>query len=136
MNGLQQHIINRFTKHRWYGVTLGLTLLYFLYKGLSYVVIGSYVPLLLIVVVLSLFVFSSYTSEKAFRRTISLWAILIMIWSCVRLLLTLVNQFLKPIPEGHVDGQLGILGALLSLLFLVGGIYLLRHKKRVFKKAG
>lgn len=132
MNALQQHIVNRLKQHRWYGLVLGLTLLYFLYKGLSYAFIGSYIPLLLVVVILCLFVFSSYKSEKAFRRAISLWAILVIIWSCVRLLLTLVNQFLKPIPEAHVDGQLGIFGSLFSLLFLIGGIYLLRLKKIVF----
>jgi len=119
-------------KHLWFVVILGITLLFFLYKGISYAVIGSYVPVVFIMTIVALFLAGFYRSEKAFMRVLSLWAVLVVLWSFVRLLLSIVNQFVKPIPEGHVHDQLGIAGSLLSLAFLFAGVYLLRNRNKVF----
>ncbi|MTI22698.1 hypothetical protein E1176_16820 [Fulvivirga sp. RKSG066] len=134
MNKIQQAIFGNLKEHFTYALALGATLLFFLYKGLIYLIIGSYIPLIVIASILMLFVLSSRKSEKAFKNTISFWTILVLIWSVVRLLLSLVNQFVKPVPESHVAEQFGISGLILSLLFLSGAIYLLRNKKKVFEK--
>lgn len=131
MNNTQRNILSILKEHLFYATALGLSLLFFLYKGFAYLIIGSYLPIALISAIVILFVLSSRKSEKSFKKIISIWAILLIIWSSVRLLLSLVNQFVKPIPESHVSEQLGILSAMLSLLFLFGAIYLLSYKNRL-----
>lgn len=117
-----------------YGLVLALSLLFFLYKGVYYLILGSYVPLVLILAIIALLLISSRKSEKSFKRIVGLWAILTITWALVRLILGLTSQFVKPIPESHVAEQLGIAGAMLSLMFLCGGIYLWRHKNRIVEK--
>lgn len=134
MNEVQHKILSIFKAHLFYGIVLAFSLFFFFYKGFSYLVIGSYVPLILISAIMALFIFSSRKSEKSFRKTIGLWAILVIIWSSIRLLLGLVNQFIKPVPESHVAEQFGLFGSLFSLLFLFGAIYLWRYKNRLFEK--
>ncbi len=131
MNETTQNILNALRQHLWYGLLLGATLLFFLYKGILYATIGSYVPLALILVILILLMLGLNRSFKAFRQMIGLWSVLIIIWASVRLLLSIMNQFVKPIPEAHVDAQLGLSGVFLSLLFLINGIFLWKHKKRL-----
>lgn len=130
----EQHnrIFSMVKQHWLYGGLLSVTLLFFLYKGFSYAIIGSYIPILVIFTILILFAFGLYKSEKAFIRILGLWSVLMILWACIRLLLSSVNQFVKPIPEGHIDAQLGIAGTLLSLAFLFCGIYLGKYKKSVF----
>ena len=134
MNNTQQNILSILKEHSVYAAALGLTLLFFLYKGIAYLIIGSYFPLILISAIVILFILSSRNSKKLFKRIIGIWAILLIIWSSVRLLLSLTNQFVKQIPESHVSEQLGVFDSILSLLFLSGAIYLLRYKKRIFEK--
>ena len=100
--------------------------------GLVYLMIGSFIPIILISVIVILFVISSHKSKKSFKRVIGFWAVLLILWSSVRILLSLTNQFVKQIPESHVSEQLGIFGFILSLLFFSGAIYLWRFKKRIF----
>jgi hypothetical protein len=111
-----------------------LSLLFFLYKGISYSLVGSFVPLITIAVIILLIVLSSRKSKKAAKRTIGLWIVLIVLWSIVRIALSLINQFVKPVPESHVAEQLGVLGFMQSVIFLVGAIYLWKNKHRVFEK--
>ncbi|MEQ9101114.1 MAG: hypothetical protein RIF36_25540 [Imperialibacter sp.] len=132
MSAVQERRFGMLVKHLRFVTILGITLLFFLYKGISYAAIGSYVPVVFIMAILALFIAGFYKSEKAFIRVLSFWAILVVLWSFVRLLLGIVNQFVKPIPEGHVHGQLGMAGSLLSLAFLFAGVYLLRNRKKVF----
>ncbi|CAD5251372.1 MULTISPECIES: hypothetical protein [unclassified Imperialibacter] len=132
MSAVQERRFSMLVKHLWFVAILGITLLFFLYKGISYAVIGSYVPVVFIMTIVALFLTGFYRSEKAFMRVLSLWAVLVVLWSFVRLLLSIVNQFVKPIPEGHVHDQLGIAGSLLSLAFLFAGVYLLRNRNKVF----
>lgn len=134
MNKLQQTLLSNLKNHLIFAAVLVLSILFFFYKGISYLVLGSSVPLILISAITILFFLSSRKSEKSFRRITGLWAIVIISWSLVRLLLSLTNQFIKPVPESHVAEQLGVLGSMQSLLFLIGGIYLWRHKNRIVKK--
>ena len=127
----KNQIFNQLKGHWLYSTILSLTLLFFLYKGITYAVIGSFIPLLLIVLILGLLFFGFVKSPKALRRVIGIWAALVILWSVVRLLLSIINLFVKQIPEGHVDAQLGLYGAILSMLFLFAGIYILKMKKRI-----
>lgn len=134
MNTVQRNIASGLKEHVVFTVVLGLTLLFFLYKGLTYALIGSYVPLGFILAILIFLVLASRSSKKVFKRMLGIWTILLMVWSVVRLLLILINLFIKPIPESHVSEQLGVFGGLLSVLFLLGAIYLLRYRKKLIKE--
>ena len=133
MNERQRAILRILKKNFVYASVFGLSLLFFLYKGFIYLIIGSYIPIVLISTIVILIILSSRKSEKSFKRIISIWVTLLVVWSSVRLLFSLINQFLKPIPESHVSEQLGISGLILSLLFLSGAIYLWIYKKRIFE---
>ena len=114
-----------------YLTLLGITLVFFVYKGISYALIGSFVPLITITIILILFIFTSKKSPNALRQMIVFWAVLLILWSSTRLLLSIVNLFVKPVPEAHVHDQLGIGGAIFSLIFLSIAIYLWRFKKSI-----
>ena len=133
MNKIQRDILSDLKKHFLYSLVLGSTVLFFLYKGFIYLILGSYVPLILISFIIILFVLNSSKSKKMFKKTIGFWTILVIIWSLVRILLSIINQFVKPLPESHVSEQLGISDLILSLLFLSGAIYLWLNKKRMFE---
>lgn len=127
----RKEILKKLNQHRLFSLLLGLSLLYFVYKGLVYFFLGSYIPLLVIALILGLLFYGLKKSPAAFRRTIGFWCVLLLLWSSVRLLLGIVNQFVKPIPEAHVSGQLGITGTILSLAFLVTAVVLWRSKNKV-----
>jgi len=133
MNKAQQTIVSILKKHIIYSTYLSFTLLFFLYKGFDYLIIRSYTPLILITAIVVLFIWGAGNSKIKFRKIINLWAILLIIWSSSRILLSLMNQFVKQVPQSHISEQLGTSDFMLSLLFLSGAIYLLRNKKRVFK---
>ncbi len=134
MNTVQRNIVNRLKEHVVYMVVLALTLFFFLYKGLTYAWIGSYVPLGFIGAIVIFLLLASRRSKKAFKRMLGVWAILLMLWSMVRLLLILVNLFIKPIPESHVSEHLDVFGGFLSVLFLLGAIYIWRYRKKLFEE--
>jgi cell division protein FtsX len=125
------HLFNIFKKDKVFGLSLAMTLIFFMYKGILYALIGSFVPLLIILTILGLILFSLKKSPKSFKRSIGLWSSLVILWSTVRLLLSATNEFIKPIPEGHIDGQLGSMSVLLSMIFLCAGIYMWKNRKRI-----
>lgn len=122
------HIVKQ---DRLFGLNLSLTLIFFIYKGMLYALLGSSVPLLIILIIPGLILFSLKKSPRAFKRSIGLWSSLIILWSTVRILLSATNEFVKPIPEGHIDGQLGMMSVLLSMIFLGAGTYMWKNRKRI-----
>ncbi|UZR96340.1 hypothetical protein [Chondrinema litorale] len=130
----KRYFIYKFKANWLYATMLIATLLFFIYKGIIYAFIGSYTPLLIITSVISLFIFGLKKSNKALKRILGFWAVLIILWSITRLLFGFVNMFVKPIPEAHVSAQLGITGTLFSAIFLFFGIYLWRYKNRILLK--
>lgn len=127
-----QNLIHILKKDLVFSLILMFSLIFFLFKGIRYSLIGSFVPLVLILMIIFLFVAGSFKSQKVIKRIITLWTILIIIWSIVRIALSLINHFVKPIPESHVAEQLGTLGLIQSFIFLFGAIYLWKNKNRIF----
>ncbi len=125
-------VFNKLKQHWFYTAVLLCTLGFFFVKGVWYVLLGSWLPILIILLLMALLVFSAIRSEKAFRKSIIMWSTLMILWAFVRLLLSVADNFIKPIPESHIHEQLGIQDNVLSLIFLISGIYLLRFRKRVF----
>ncbi len=108
-----------------YWIILVVSLLFFIRKGIQYAIIGSYVPLITIVCILLLLSWCLRWNKKR-RFIIRFWSILLIIWSTVRILLAVANNLLKEISNNHITHQLGIMGLLISLVFLLMGVYLYR----------
>lgn len=131
MKNLTSQLINTLYQNRLFSICLGLSLAYFIHKGIVYALIGSFVPLLFILTILSLILFSLKKSPTALKRSMGLWSSLIILWSTIRLSLSMINLFIKPVPEGHIDGQLGPMSILLSVAFLFAGTYIWKDRKRI-----
>ena len=112
-------------------VVLVISLLFFLIKGINYLFIGSIIPIIIALFLLFIIVISFRSSEKKFRRAIRFWAILLIIWASVRVLLGIINAFIKPMHESHINEQMGIVGTIISLSGLCIGIYLIRKVKNI-----
>ena len=132
MTKLVNQLYNVFRQNQLFSLILSITLLFFVYKGVHYALIGSYVPLLFIIIILCLLMVGLNKSPNVFKWSVGSWSVLIILWATVRLLLSMANLFVKPVPEGHVDGQLGLASILLSVAFLIAGIYLWQKRKSSF----
>lgn len=129
MSEERKEILQQINKRKPYGFFLAATVLYFIHKGILYASIGSYIPLLTILCITGLMIFCRNHTKKAYSLFVGIWSSLIIVWSVVRLLLWIVDRFIKPIPEAHVHDQFGLFGNLLSFGFLIAGIYLWKHRK-------
>lgn len=134
MKSLTIPLFKAIIKNRVFSICLSITLIFFLCKGILYALIGSFVPLLFIITILCLFLFSITKSPGAFKRTLTMWSVLLILWSATRLFLSIINKFVKNIPEGHIDGQLGLMSVLLSMSFLIFSFYMLKNRKRILQE--
>lgn len=134
MKSLTIPLFKAIIKNRVFWMCLSITLIFFLCKGILYALIGSFVPLLFIITILSLFLFSITKSPGAFKRTLTMWSVLLILWSATRLFLSIINKFVKNIPEGHIDGQLDLMSVLLSMTFLIFSFYMLKNRKIILQE--
>ncbi|WP_370002289.1 hypothetical protein [Winogradskyella sp.] len=112
-----------------YSIILVLSLVLFLAKGIQYALLGSYIPIFLAIVICMLFYFNR-NRKRSLKTLIKIWAILIIIWAIMRIAIGLADRFGKELMENHLQEHLGIKGIFISLVFLIGGIYLLGKKRR------
>jgi hypothetical protein len=131
MKTLTNQLIKVIIQNRVFTFCLGTTLLFFLCKGILYALIGSFVPLLFIITILSLFLFSFIKTSGTFARAVTMWSFLLILWSATRILLSFINQFVKHVPEGHIDGQLGLTSNLVSFTILICSLYMLNNRKSI-----
>lgn len=109
---------------------LSLSILSFIAKGIMYMTIGSYVPIFLSVLVLGVFIITR-KRPKLLILSIKFWAISLIIWAVLRIVIGIIDFFVKPLTENHLHQQLGIAGMIISLIFLGVGFYLLKGKNRI-----
>lgn len=112
-----------------YFFVLSLSILAFIGKGIIYLSISSYVPIILSLFVLGVFLISR-KKIKLLIISIKIWAISLIVWSVLRIFIGIMNHFVKPLSENHLDQQLGITGIIISIIFLGAGFYLLKKKHR------
>lgn len=134
MKSLTNPLFKAIIKNQVFSMCLSITLIFFLCKGIIYAFIGSFVPLLFIITILSLFLFSITKSPGAFKRTLTMWSVLLILWSATRLFFSIINKFVKHIPEGHIDNQLGLMSVLASMTFLIFSSYMLKNRKRILRE--
>ncbi|TMM57360.1 hypothetical protein FEE95_12815 [Maribacter algarum] len=109
---------------------LGLSVLFFLVKGVTYASIGSYVPILFITIAIIILGWSFTRCNKVHRHIIRFWAILIILWASIRLVLWIVLEIDTTLTESHLREQFGIVQNIISLLMLLIGIKIIREVKQ------
>lgn len=112
-----------------YSIILVLSLVLFLAKSIQYALLGSYLPIVLSLGTCMLFYFNR-NRKRTLKILIKIWAILIIIWAIMRIAIGLADRFGKELMENHLQENLGITGTHISLVFLIGGFYLLGKKRR------
>lgn len=69
------------------------------------------------------------TSKKRSSRVIKVWAFLLMLWSIMRLIIGITDNY-KELTENQIQENMGILGYALSIGILYVAIYLLNKTRR------
>lgn len=115
-------------------LSLVLSILFFLRKGIHYSTIGNFMPLFIIIGLIVFLVISILLGKKIFILSARIWAIILIIWSLIRLLISIIHITVKPF-EGslHLAQQFSAYTLILSVLMLVLGIIMFRSlsKKRI-----
>lgn len=110
---------------------VGVSLCYFLIKGIQYLIIGSYVPMLFILFALGALSWSYNKSGKTHRRALRFWAIVILLWAGVRILLWGYLQIDTKFTESHLREQFSLFQNAISILMLFIGIQILKKTKHL-----
>ena len=121
-------------------VTFGLvsaSLLFFIYKGISYFLLGSYVPIIFIAIVLIVLLISFNLSAKSQKTILKFWAIFLIIWGLGRLTIWLAFQIASDLTESHMRDQLGLFQNIFSIaMALAGFVVFKRLNKNVTPRIG
>ncbi|WP_370088998.1 hypothetical protein [Ekhidna sp.] len=106
-------------------LALVISILAFLYKGISYLLIGSSIPFLIGLIMLALIVYGYNHRNRRSRRIFRFWGWMLVFWGTVRLLMELMF-ILTSITEEHIQNQFTIGQKLLSISFILIGIFIIR----------
>ncbi len=117
---------------KFYILALVLSMLLFFAKGITYAVIGSYIPLALSCICLILLFIALKKRTKGWFFFIRFWAIAVLVWGFIRIAIAIIIHFTTEISENHVNEQFDLLGNIVSLLAIFVGIYLLTLKRQRF----
>lgn len=99
-----------------------VSVLLFVYKGLVFALLDSYVPLIMSLTFVAYILLSRSKSNAAFRVAKKVWAYTILTWCIVRIVLAiLITTMLN---EGYLLDQINW-GNLVLTLFLLATAYLL-----------
>jgi len=111
-------------------IPLVLSLLYFIRKAVQYSLIGSYSSMIIVALFLFLLLISLKKNRKTFLLISRIWGILLITWSSVRILISIMNFITNVFDEYHLNNQFGIIRISLSLIMLSFGILIIRHSHR------
>ena len=114
-------------------VPIIISLLFFIRKAVQYAMIDSYGPLIFVIALIFLLLTSMKINRKRFLQVVRVWAILLAIWSSLRIFISLANYITKTFDEYHLNNQFGISNIIISFTMLLLGIIIIRysHKKRL-----
>lgn len=105
----------------------------FAYKAVSYAFLESFIPLILFFLYTALFMFSFYRGEKQFHKALKFWAITLVIWSVLRLILMVLIKL--QLNEPHLLSQVNAIDIFKTLSILGIGIYLNKQLVTIKKAA-
>ncbi|MDO1502309.1 hypothetical protein Q2T40_19415 [Winogradskyella maritima] len=109
-------------------ILTGISIIFFLVKGIQYAIIGSYVPLLIVLIVLGSLYLSFLKSKKAHRAILRIWAVLIIIWAIARFIVWMMFEVDQNLSETHIREQFGIFQHIISIVILIIGIMIFKNK--------
>ncbi|WP_424963072.1 hypothetical protein [Ekhidna sp.] len=113
-------------------LALVLSVIGFLYKGISYLMIGSSIPFMLGMIILVLMVYGLNHRARFSRRIFRFWGWLLIFWGVSRLVMELLFV-LTSITEEHIQNQFTIGQRLLSVGVIFLGVYIIR-KVRFYRE--
>ena len=117
-----------------FNLALILSQLFFLRKGIQYMAIGSIIPMLLgICLLLPLLLFKRHSN--VFLAYSRIWSIIIMFWSSIRILFSIMNAVTDMFDEYHSQSQFGTIGVLISLFMLFLGLVIFRNSKKLIQNS-
>lgn len=123
------HLKKIYASKRLY-LLLGLSILFFLIKGLNYMLIGSYVPIVFISVIIIILYWSFTSNLKNHHNILRFWAILLIVWALARLSVWLIFKIDLSLTESHTREQFGVFQHIISILMLVIGFGIIRQMKK------
>jgi len=124
------NISNKINKSKLLYSLIAISLLYFLLKGFEYLQINSYIPILFILAVIIIMLWSFSLNPKKHHRVLIFWAILIIIWAIARLGIWLIFKIDLNLTESHIREQFGIFQHIVSILMLIAGYGIIKETKR------
>lgn len=104
-----------------------LSLIFFIRKGVQYALLGSFGPLLIVAIFLFLFLTSINHNEKKMFLVSKIWAITLIVWSIIRILISILNYITHTFDEYHLNNQFGIVRICISLIMLLIGVWIFKH---------
>lgn len=129
MKGRLVHAEDLLRQEKGWTLLIALSFVPLLVKAGSYVMIGSYVPLLVFCFFGALVGWGMRNGAKAERRALRAWAVAIILWGLARF--GVMGLFLfTSVAEAHIESQLTARYVLVSLGHLMLGVYLVRHSRR------
>lgn len=105
------------------------SLLFFTRKGIQYLLLGNYIPMLFVSAFTLGILLAFQRSERILRVLLKVWAIIIILWSVVRIFIAVVNLVSDTFDEYHLVSQFSLLGIALSIVMLALGIMILKNAR-------
>ena len=102
-----------------------VSFVFFLVKGVSYAVIGSYIPLIFSVLFGSSLYVTFKWNQKIHFILLRVWASLIILWAISRFGIWLIFKIDSSLSETHIREQFGLVEHGISALMLVIGVSIL-----------
>ena len=113
-----------------YGYILLTSITLFFIKAMIYVEAGSLIPLGVFTVFCAPAFMGMYMKKRWVRQAIKIWAVVMVLFSIIRLAIELMFMITE-IREAHVVSQFTIWFNVVTLFYLVAGVYLYRKAKRL-----
>ncbi|MEO0574864.1 MAG: hypothetical protein AAF004_05325 [Pseudomonadota bacterium] len=106
-----------------------LSLLAFAVRGIKYAVIGAYLPIAVAAILALLYYGLRRFMPHRLRLALRIWGVLLCVYAIIRLALFIVLT-VDPSVSAHAADSFGGVAAIVSLLYLAGGVYLFKANRR------
>jgi len=110
-------------------ISLWLSLLAFIFRGIEYALIASYVPILFALSITMILVILYYLSGLAFSIALKIWASILILYSIIRISFWVFFQ-IDPMMSAHGADSFSNLHLFFSVLYFLTGIIIMTSKWR------
>jgi len=125
-------LLHKLKSYNTYELLLLLSFAFILAKDFEYLFIGIYYPLVIVVLLLSPFLYGYFKTQYNFSKTIKYWGILVLCYGLIRVLLNIIVHINSSgVPSGAYY-QFTIWYGLKSVLYVLLGLVLFLKRKSIF----